>query len=50
MLAHDETPCLMIISHYPVLVCSSGNVSLITSYDHGKQARDETPYLLILDR
>ena len=37
---------LIIINHYPSLVCSSGNVSLLFTYDHGKKARDETPYPL----
>ena len=27
-MAHDETHCLIIISHYHVLVCGNGNASL----------------------
>ena len=46
MLARDETPCLIFISHYPILVCSIGNVSFITPYEHGKSARNEISYLL----
>ena len=40
-------PCLIILIiliHYPSFICSSGNVSLLFTYDHGKQDRDETPY------
>ena len=38
-----------IISHYPGLFSSVGNVSLFFPYDHGKQAHDETSYLLSLN-
>ena len=50
-MAHDETPCVLIkiiLSHYPVLICSIGNVNLLLPYDHGKSALDETSYPLSL--
>ena len=32
------------MSHYPGFKFNSGNFNLLFTYDHGKQARDETHY------
>jgi len=38
-----------IISHYPGLFSSVGNVIFFFPYDHGMQAHDETSYILSLN-
>jgi hypothetical protein len=49
-LAHDETSCPLtkenVKGHCPSVVFIVGMSFRLVSYDHGRLARDETPYSL----
>jgi hypothetical protein len=48
--AHDETPCPLtktnVKGHFPGVEAIVGMSLTLLSYDHGRLARDETPYSL----